>query len=192
MPAAERGAAGDQHDPGRRRAHACHQRHLRRRRHPGRRAQHLHRCAPLLAPLSGKTHTLHPFARFARCAASACVWDKRPSSRAERSVGGCAGTIVGISVAILVCLFAGQRAGTSKVGFTFAPVIILWYTSNVMINLYNIITYYPGGGSPHACACAPPACKISAGRSMLLAAAEACVQDTINFEVFKYILEAHD
>lgn len=55
-----------------------------------------------------------------------------------------AGTIVGVTCAILVLLFAGQRFGTSKVGFTFAPIVLLWFVANVMVNLYNIIVYYPG------------------------------------------------
>ena len=59
-----------------------------------------------------------------------------------------AGTIVAVSCAILFLLFCGQRYGTSRVGFTFAPIIIIWYASNVMINLYNIITYYPGAPLP--------------------------------------------
>ena len=49
-----------------------------------------------------------------------------------------------MTCAILVLLFAGQRYGTSKVGFTFAPIVIVWFSANVMINLYNIIVYYPG------------------------------------------------
>ncbi|CAL8468147.1 g7686 [Coccomyxa elongata] len=62
------------------------------------------------------------------------------------------GAIVGISCAILFLLFVFQRTGTSKVGFTFAPIVIVWYASNVMINLYNIAIYYPAifkALSPH-------------------------------------------
>ncbi len=55
-----------------------------------------------------------------------------------------AGAIVGISCAILILLFVFQRVGTSKVGFTFAPIVLIWFVANVMINLYNIIIYYPG------------------------------------------------
>lgn len=51
---------------------------------------------------------------------------------------------MGVTCAILVLLFAFQRFGTSKVGFTFAPIVLLWFAANVMINLYNIIVYYPG------------------------------------------------
>ncbi len=59
-----------------------------------------------------------------------------------------ADTIVGVTCAILVLLFAFQRFGTSKVGFTFAPIVLLWFTANVMVNLYNIIVYYPGACLP--------------------------------------------
>jgi hypothetical protein len=99
----------------------------------------------------------------------ACKRDPFEQLQAQRG-RGCAGTIVGISVAILVCLFAGQRAGTSKVGFAFAPIIIIWYSSNVMINLYNIITYYPGEGVP---VCTGTACK----RLLIPAAAGACMHE---------------
>ena len=51
---------------------------------------------------------------------------------------------MGVTCAILVLLFSFQRFGTSKVGFTFAPIVLLWFTANVMVNLYNIIVYYPG------------------------------------------------
>jgi KUP system potassium uptake protein len=51
---------------------------------------------------------------------------------------------VGVTCAILVLLFAFQRFGTSKVGFAFAPIVLLWFAANVMVNLYNIIVYYPG------------------------------------------------
>jgi KUP system potassium uptake protein len=62
------------------------------------------------------------------------------------------GAIVGITCAILIVLFCFQRFGTSKVGFTFAPIVLTWYAANVMINLYNIIIYYPAifkALSPH-------------------------------------------
>ena len=51
---------------------------------------------------------------------------------------------MGITCAILFLLFVFQRTGTSKVGFTFAPIVIIWFAANVMINLYNIAIYYPG------------------------------------------------
>lgn len=36
--------------------------------------------------------------------------------------------IIGIAVAILVCLFGLQSFGTEKVAFLFSPVIVLWMT----------------------------------------------------------------
>lgn len=48
--------------------------------------------------------------------------------------------IVGITCAILICLFAGQKYGTAKVGFTFAPIVVIWYIANVLIAAYNIAT----------------------------------------------------
>ncbi|GAQ87155.1 Potassium transporter family protein [Klebsormidium nitens] len=52
--------------------------------------------------------------------------------------------IVGVSCAIVVALFAAQPFGTGRVGFMFAPVVIIWFASNVVIAIYNTATYYPG------------------------------------------------
>ncbi|KAM5568410.1 potassium transporter 5-like [Rosa sericea] len=49
--------------------------------------------------------------------------------------------VVGISIAILILLFAVQQFGTDKVGFTFAPIILLWFLFLTGIGLYNLITY---------------------------------------------------
>ncbi|MQL91406.1 hypothetical protein Taro_024020 [Colocasia esculenta] len=49
--------------------------------------------------------------------------------------------IVGISVAILVLLFAVQRFGTDRVGYTFAPIILLWFAFIGGIGLYNLFKY---------------------------------------------------
>ena len=67
-----------------------------------------------------------------------------PSQAFFKSEQCAAGAVVGITCAILFLLFVFQRTGTSKVGFTFAPIVIVWYAANVMINLYNIAIYYPG------------------------------------------------
>ncbi|CAI9094395.1 OLC1v1030121C1 [Oldenlandia corymbosa var. corymbosa] len=45
------------------------------------------------------------------------------------------------SIVILVGLFSIQRFGTSKVGFTFAPALALWFFSLGAIGIYNLITY---------------------------------------------------
>ncbi|RYR52093.1 hypothetical protein Ahy_A06g027022 isoform C [Arachis hypogaea] len=51
--------------------------------------------------------------------------------------------VVLISVAILVCLFMAQRFGTDKVGYTFAPIICIWFAFIAAIGLYNFIKYDP-------------------------------------------------
>ncbi|XP_006653356.1 potassium transporter 19-like [Oryza brachyantha] len=54
------------------------------------------------------------------------------------------GQIVWISVAILVVLFSVQRFGTDKVGYSFAPIILLWFMFIGGIGLYNLIKYDVG------------------------------------------------
>ncbi|KAJ3692614.1 hypothetical protein LUZ60_011709 [Juncus effusus] len=46
-----------------------------------------------------------------------------------------------ISVAILVILFSVQRFGTDKVGYSFAPIISIWFLFIGGIGLYNLIHY---------------------------------------------------
>ncbi|KAL2550621.1 Potassium transporter 5 [Forsythia ovata] len=60
--------------------------------------------------------------------------------------------VVWISVVLLVALFAFQHCGTSKVGFSFSPIMLLWFVTNVSIGTYNIIKYHPSilkAVSPH-------------------------------------------
>jgi K+ transporter len=52
--------------------------------------------------------------------------------------------VVGISVAILILIFSVQRFGTDKVGFAFAPVILLWFAFIGGIGLYNLFKYNLG------------------------------------------------
>ncbi|CAN6292839.1 unnamed protein product [Urochloa humidicola] len=52
--------------------------------------------------------------------------------------------IVWITVAILVALFAIQRFGTDKVGYLFAPVILLWLLLIGGVGVYNVIKYDTG------------------------------------------------
>ncbi|KAL5538798.1 hypothetical protein UlMin_044623 [Ulmus minor] len=49
--------------------------------------------------------------------------------------------VVGISVAILVILFAVQRLGTDKVGSSFAPIIFVWFSFLTGIGLYNLFKH---------------------------------------------------
>ncbi|KAJ8645985.1 hypothetical protein MRB53_007733 [Persea americana] len=54
------------------------------------------------------------------------------------------GSIVIISVVILVILFAVQRFGTDKVGYSFAPIIFLWFTFISLMGLYNLFKHDAG------------------------------------------------
>ncbi|KAH7839002.1 hypothetical protein Vadar_033590 [Vaccinium darrowii] len=51
--------------------------------------------------------------------------------------------IVWISVAILVLLFMVQRFGTDKVGYSFAPILCLWFLFIGTIGIYNFIKFDP-------------------------------------------------
>ena len=51
--------------------------------------------------------------------------------------------VVWISVAILICLFMVQRFGTDKVGYTFAPIICVWFFFIGGIGVYNFFKYDP-------------------------------------------------
>jgi len=49
--------------------------------------------------------------------------------------------IVGISCAILVFLFAIQPFGTSKLGTSFAPIVVVWLLFNFCSGIYNLVLY---------------------------------------------------
>uniref|UniRef100_A0A0D3FVE2 Potassium transporter n=1 Tax=Oryza barthii TaxID=65489 RepID=A0A0D3FVE2_9ORYZ len=49
--------------------------------------------------------------------------------------------VVLISVAILFMLFSVQRFGTDKVGYTFAPIISVWFLLIAGIGLYNLVVH---------------------------------------------------
>ncbi|GAB2220258.1 hypothetical protein Drorol1_Dr00007902 [Drosera rotundifolia] len=53
------------------------------------------------------------------------------------------GRVVWISVAILILLFSFQRFGTDKVGYSFAPILCVWFSIIAAIGLYNFISYDP-------------------------------------------------
>ncbi|XAR71670.1 hypothetical protein NMG60_11018051 [Bertholletia excelsa] len=62
------------------------------------------------------------------------------------------GYVIAMSVAVLVALFAVQRYGTSKIAFTFSPVMVMWCVGNACIGVYNTLKYHPSmirGVSPH-------------------------------------------
>ncbi|KAI6677292.1 hypothetical protein NL676_038088 [Syzygium grande] len=49
--------------------------------------------------------------------------------------------VVWISVAILIALFCVQRFGTDRIGFSFAPIILLWFLFISGIGLFNLFKY---------------------------------------------------
>ncbi|XP_071713999.1 potassium transporter 19-like [Rutidosis leptorrhynchoides] len=53
------------------------------------------------------------------------------------------GRIVVISVIILVTLFMIQRFGTDRVGYSFAPIICVWFSLIAGIGVYNLIRLDP-------------------------------------------------
>ncbi|KAM3303938.1 putative potassium transporter 12 [Capsicum chacoense] len=72
-----------------------------------------------------------------------------PAISVMSAVSGLEGRIPGfntdalviISIIILGGLFSIQRFGSSKVGFTFAPALALWFFSLGSIGLYNLLTH---------------------------------------------------
>ncbi|XP_040967632.1 potassium transporter 6 isoform X2 [Gossypium hirsutum] len=50
---------------------------------------------------------------------------------------------VPVTCVILICLFALQHYGTHRVGYLFAPVILIWLLCISSIGLYNIIYWNP-------------------------------------------------
>ena len=51
--------------------------------------------------------------------------------------------VVWISVVILIFLFMIQRFGTDKVGYSFAPIMFVWFLFIGGIGFYNIIKFDP-------------------------------------------------
>ena len=49
--------------------------------------------------------------------------------------------VVWISVAILFMLFSVQRFGTDKVGYSFAPIILVWFVLIAGIGAYNLTMF---------------------------------------------------
>ncbi|KAK1571881.1 hypothetical protein Q3G72_024404 [Acer saccharum] len=54
-----------------------------------------------------------------------------------------ADAVVPITCFIIVCLFALQHYGTHRVGFFFAPVVVIWLLCISALGLYNIIHWNP-------------------------------------------------
>ncbi|KAK9288320.1 hypothetical protein L1049_016771 [Liquidambar formosana] len=53
-------------------------------------------------------------------------------------------TIMWTSVVILIILFQIQRFGTDKVGYSFAPILTIWFLVIGIIGLHNFVKYDPG------------------------------------------------
>ena len=51
-------------------------------------------------------------------------------------------TIIGASCGILICLFLIQPLGTSKIGSSFAPIVIIWLTFNLSFGIYVSRRFY--------------------------------------------------
>ncbi|PAN37931.1 hypothetical protein PAHAL_7G133300 [Panicum hallii] len=52
--------------------------------------------------------------------------------------------VVWISVPILFALFSVQRYGTDKVGYSFAPIITVWFVLIAGIGIYNLVVHEIG------------------------------------------------
>ncbi|XP_020592769.1 potassium transporter 5-like [Phalaenopsis equestris] len=59
----------------------------------------------------------------------------------EKATSLSQGQIALISIVILVLVFSVQRFGTDKVGYTFAPIIVLWFSLIGGIGVYNLVKY---------------------------------------------------
>ncbi|XP_021723604.1 potassium transporter 5-like [Chenopodium quinoa] len=51
--------------------------------------------------------------------------------------------VVWMSIVILIFLFMMQRFGTDKVGYSFAPILTLWFIFNGVVGIYNFIKHDP-------------------------------------------------
>jgi KUP system potassium uptake protein len=51
------------------------------------------------------------------------------------------GTVVGVTAAILILLFAIQPFGTTKLATTFAPIVIIWLAFNACFGIYNLAKF---------------------------------------------------
>lgn len=61
-------------------------------------------------------------------------------------------TVVGVSIAIIVLLFAAQRFGTNRLGAYFSPIVLIYFLLNIIIACTNIHRYDPSifrALSPH-------------------------------------------
>lgn len=69
-------------------------------------------------------------------------------------VSSCTDTEIPIAYAIIVALFVLQHYGTQKIGFLFAPIIIVWLVFISGLGVYNIFYWdhhVIAALSPHIC-----------------------------------------
>jgi KUP system potassium uptake protein len=52
-------------------------------------------------------------------------------------------TVVGVSCAILVLVYAVQPFGTEKLALTFAPIVVVWLLFNLTFGIYNLAKFDP-------------------------------------------------
>lgn len=50
-------------------------------------------------------------------------------------------TIVGVSCAIVVLLFAVQPFGVHRVASAWAPIVIVWLSFNFVVGIYNLVNH---------------------------------------------------
>ncbi|XP_057826371.2 potassium transporter 10 [Cryptomeria japonica] len=59
----------------------------------------------------------------------------------NNNVNAASDWVVVIACFILICLFALQHFGTHRLGFIFAPIVIMWLVCITILGLYNIFTH---------------------------------------------------
>lgn len=52
--------------------------------------------------------------------------------------------VLAVSEVILVVLFLIQQFGSTKISFTFAPIICIWMFGLIICGIYNIVVHHPG------------------------------------------------
>lgn len=53
-------------------------------------------------------------------------------------------SVLAVSEVILVVLFLIQQFGSTKISFTFAPIICIWMFGLIICGIYNIVVHHPG------------------------------------------------
>lgn len=53
-------------------------------------------------------------------------------------------SVLAVSEVILIVLFLIQRFGSTKISFTFAPIVCIWMFGLIICGIYNIVAHHPG------------------------------------------------